>query len=155
MSYLGGRQPEQTLGGNLERDETLPTFRSRRHFRVRGRTMPHITNDMRECITKCQDCASICIETITHCLTKGGKHAEAGHIGLLANCADICATSAKFLLRGSEPHTRTCEVCAEVCDACAKSCEALGQDDFMKRCEEACRSCAESCREMARQRKAA
>jgi hypothetical protein len=117
--------------------------------------MPHVNNKMRECITECQDCASICIETITHCLTQGGKHAEASDIGLLANCADICATSAKFMLRGSELHTRTCEVCAEVCDACAESCEAMGDGDFMKRCAEACRSCAESCREMAGQKKAA
>ena len=117
--------------------------------------MPHVSQDMRECIEECTSCASVCIETITHCLTKGGKHAEATHISLLQDCADICATSAKFMLRGSDLHTRTCAVCAEVCDACAKSCESISQDDFMKRCAEACRSCAESCREMAGTRKAA
>lgn len=117
--------------------------------------MPHVSEDMRSCIEECTDCASVCIETITHCLTKGGKHAEANHISLLQNCADICETNAQFMLRGSELHTRTCEVCAEVCEACAKSCDSLGTDDFMKRCAEACRNCAASCRQMAGTRKAA
>lgn len=117
--------------------------------------MPHVSKEMRDCIDECTNCAEICIETTTHCLMKGGKHADPTHIGLLQDCADICATSAKFMLRGSELHTRTCAVCAEVCDACARSCDSLGSDDFMKRCAEACRRCAESCREMAGSRKAA
>ena len=117
--------------------------------------MPHVSQDMRGCIDECNSCASICLETITHCLTKGGKHAEASHISMLQDCADICTTSARFMLRGSELNPRICAVCAEVCDTCAKSCDSVGPEDFMKRCADACRSCADRCRKMAGSRKAA
>lgn len=117
--------------------------------------MPHVSAEMRRCIEECNNCAATCIETTTHCLTKGGKHAEPAHIGLLQDCADICTTSARFMLRGSELHAEVCGTCAEVCDSCAESCESMGDDDFMKRCAEACRRCAESCRKMSGTRKAA
>ncbi|HUK34035.1 MAG TPA: hypothetical protein VLV86_09010 [Vicinamibacterales bacterium] len=68
----------------------------------------------------------------------------------LLDCADMCATSANFMLRDSTRHRRTCELCAEMCDACAKSCAAFRDDDEMRRCEAECHRCAESCREMVR-----
>jgi hypothetical protein len=83
--------------------------------------MPHLSHDMRRCIEECTNCAAVCVETITHCLAHGGKHADPTHISLLQDCSEICAISARFMLRGSPLHTRTCEVCAEVCEACAKS----------------------------------
>ena len=108
-----------------------------------------ISQDMRECITNCQQCAAICLETMSHCLALGGKHAQAMHINLLLDCPEICRTSAGFMLRGSELHPRTCGVCAEVCRACAESCDQLaGGDELMKRCAEMCRRCADSCERM-------
>jgi len=92
---------------------------------------------------------------VTHCLDKGGKHAESRHIGLLLDCAEICQTSANFMLRGSDQHPSACAICAEVCERCAARCDQLGNEDFMRRCAEACRRCAQSCREMAGARKAA
>ncbi len=90
------------------------------------------------------------METVTHCLQMGGKHAEAAHIRLLLDCAEICATSANFMLRGSELHARTCAVCAEICERCAEDCERIGPDDeMMQRCAEMCHRCADSCRRMA------
>jgi hypothetical protein len=117
--------------------------------------MPHVSAEMRKCIDECTNCAEVCIETTTHSLTQGGKHADPRHIGLLQDCVDICATSAKFMLRGSELHPSTCAVCAEVCLACAESCDSIGSEDFLKRCAQVCRSCADSCREIAGIRKAA
>jgi hypothetical protein len=104
---------------------------------------------MQRCIDECQSCHAICVETAAHCLQRGGKHAEARHIGTLLDCAEICSTSADFMLRNSQLFQRTCEVCAEVCDRCAKSCDSFGDDDMMRRCAEECRRCAESCRKMA------
>lgn len=113
--------------------------------------MPHTRSEsLQRCIDECQSCHEICVETTAHCLSQGGRHAEAHHISTLLDCAEICATSANFMLRDSRFHGRTCEVCAQVCDACAKSCEAAGDDDMMRRCAEECRRCAESCRQMAR-----
>ena len=105
---------------------------------------------LRECIDNCTDCHAICVETTAHCLEMGGRHAEPEHIRLLLDCAEICQTSANFMLRGSNLHARTCAVCAEVCDRCADDCERFGDDETMRLCAQACRTCAESCRRMAR-----
>jgi hypothetical protein len=113
-------------------------------------TATHRKNaEMQKCIDSCTNCAAVCLETGTYCLEQGGKHAGSHHVGLLQSCADICETSARFMIRESELHTATCRACAVVCDACAKSCEQFGNDEMMSRCAEVCRECAESCREMA------
>ena len=103
---------------------------------------------MRECIDACVDCARVCAETLTYCLSKGGEHVRPEHLKALQDCVDICATDAAFMVRGSEHHTELCGVCADVCQACAVSCEGFGNDAQMKACAEACRRAAESCRKM-------
>ena len=114
--------------------------------------MAHLESNaaMRSCIDECQSCHEVCVETLTHCLSMGGDHVQADHLRSLIDCAQICATSADFMLRGSELHPRTCAVCAEVCARCAEACERMADDDMMRRCAEECRRCAESCRRMAR-----
>jgi hypothetical protein len=113
--------------------------------------MPHqIDPRVQECIDRCQSCEEICLETVTHCLKLGGKHAAADHISMLLACAEICDTSARFMLLGSKHHPRACDVCAEVCEACAKDCERFDDDETMQRCADICRRCAESCRQMAK-----
>lgn len=106
------------------------------------------SENMEQCIQNCLDCHHICLETVTHCVQMGGKHAEAEHIRLLLDCSEICQTSANFMIRGSEFHSRTCGVCAEVCQRCAEDCDRF-EEEFMKQCAEMCRRCAESCRQMA------
>ncbi|MFN3648561.1 MAG: four-helix bundle copper-binding protein [Armatimonadota bacterium] len=110
--------------------------------------MPHVSPEMRECIDACTSCHQTCVETVTHCLQMGGKHAEADHIRLMLDCAEICETSANFMLRGSDLHQETCRTCAVVCERCAEDCERF-DEDFMQRCAEECRNCAEHCRRMA------
>ena len=112
--------------------------------------MAEITPEMRECIANCQECHAVCLETTVHCLQMGGQHAEAGHIRTLLDCAEICQTSANYMLRSSPLHHLTCGVCAEACTRCAASCEAFGDDRMMQSCAEVCRRCAESCERMAR-----
>ena len=111
--------------------------------------MAHRTRnaEMKQYIEECLHCHSICLQmAMNHCLETGGKHVEPRHFRLMISCAEICQTSANFMLSGSEFHARTCTVCAEVCDACAQSCNQVGD---MVECAEACRRCAESCRRMA------
>lgn len=103
---------------------------------------------MRSCIDACQSCHAVCVATIAHCLTMGGEHAEAQHIRTLSDCAQICATSADFLLRGSSAHVDVRGVCADVCDSCAESCDALDGAE-MQQCADECRRCAAECRSMA------
>ena len=107
-----------------------------------------VSNDMQLCIEICQECHATCLETVMHCLSMGGAHAAPDHIGLMLDCADICRTSADFMLRGSPRHALTCSACAEVCEACAADCDRF-EDAFMKECAAVCRRCAASCREMA------
>ncbi len=108
-----------------------------------------MSGEMHECITACLGCHSVCLQTVAHCLQMGGRHAEPNHITLLLDCAEICQTSANFMLRGSAVHGRTCAVCAEACERCAQDCERFTDDAMMGQCAEACRRCAESCRRMA------
>jgi hypothetical protein len=107
------------------------------------------TQSLQPCIDVCTECHNICLEMVSHCLDKGGKHADSSHIRTLIDCADICRTSADFMLRGSDLHASTCGACSEVCLQCAESCDQFDTDAEMKRCAEVCRRCAESCEQMA------
>ena len=60
------------------------------------------------CIQNCQDCHRACLQTLAYCLRQGGRHAEGDHLRLLMDCADICLTSAAFMIRGSDLHAHTC-----------------------------------------------
>lgn len=111
--------------------------------------MTAVSPAVKECIDACSDCHEVCVATVDHCLKMGGRHAEAGHVRLLLDCAEICETSANFMLRGSDAQMEVCSLCADIGEACAKSCDALGGPE-MEKCAEACRRCAESCRRMSR-----
>jgi hypothetical protein len=102
---------------------------------------------MEACIENCLSCHKICLQmAMNHCLETGGDHTEPSHFRLMINCAEICQTSANFMLSGSDLHHLTCGVCAEVCRRCADDCERIGG---MEECVQACRECAESCAQMA------
>lgn len=105
------------------------------------------TPALHACIDACIACHRTCLhEAMNHCLETGGDHTEPTHFRLMLDCADICRTSADFMLRGSELHALTCGVCAEVCRRCAESCDRI---EGMADCASACRTCAEHCRRMA------
>ncbi len=102
------------------------------------------------CIQNCLESSQLCIQTIDHCLTKGGQHAESKHIKLLQDCAELCQLSAHFMLRNSDFHSSICQTCADVCTACADNCETMAVSDAeMKACAEACKKSALSCQDMA------
>ena len=109
--------------------------------------MHHMSEDMRTCIDRCLSCYSTCLgSAMTHCLEAGGKHTEPAHFRLMLACAEICRTSAHFMLLNTPHHKHTCRECAEICEECANDCERLGN---MEDCVRACRACADSCRRMA------
>jgi hypothetical protein len=115
--------------------------------------MPHtdqMPSEMRDCIQNCLDCHSICVETMNHCLMMGGPHADASHIRILADCAQICTTAADFMLRNSPDHPKACSMCADSCRKCAESCDAMADNDpTMRECADSCKRCAASCLQMA------
>ncbi len=109
--------------------------------------MLQLSDDLQRCIAICNECHDTCLSEATrHCLEAGGRHVEPAHMRLMIACAEMCRTSAHFMLTGTDLHRRTCAVCAEVCEACADSCAEVGE---MDRCVEVCRRCAEHCRKMA------
>lgn len=104
---------------------------------------------MDQAITDSLNCYRSCIETISYCVEKGGKHTESNHLQILRDCADICILNTSFMIRGSTFHTKTAELCADICEKCATSCETVDPTDTqMKTCAEMCRKCASSCRKM-------
>jgi len=107
------------------------------------------TDEVRECIKDCLDCYQSCTETITRCLSTGGKYARLEHLDLLMDCAKISSANADFMIRDSPYYPQTCGITADICDECADTCDRF-DDDFMKECASACRRCSESCRELAR-----
>jgi hypothetical protein len=102
---------------------------------------------LESCIDDCLNCHVICLSQATgRSLIKGGRYAEADHVTLMLDCAEICQTAANFLARGSERYRQVCLQCAEICRACAASCQDVGG---MQECVEACWRCASTCEEVA------
>ena len=97
---------------------------------------------VKECIELTTQCANICVETIPHCLQKGGAHVATPHMKLLMDCAEICRTCDGYLLRNSEFMGRICGLCAEVCQRCSDSCASFAGDKMMQDCADACRRMA-------------
>ena len=109
----------------------------------------HEHDAIQHCIEECLNCHAACTMTAQYVLGEGGEMADPGVVGVLLDCAEICQTSANFLLRGSPYHGSTCAACAEVCRACEEACRAFGDDEQLAHCADMCASCAESCEEMA------
>jgi hypothetical protein len=103
---------------------------------------------MSQCIEECLKCHRTCVDTATQCTLIGGDYADAERLRSLSDCAQICETSADFMLRRSEFQAQICELCADLCDRCADACAELEYDRMMKRCEQACRRAAILCREV-------
>jgi hypothetical protein len=127
---------------------------------------------MQECIQNCLTCHQVCLETFNYSLWLSGRYTESVHLRLLLDCAEICQTSANFMLRGSDLHRETCRACAVICENCATDCDRYAVpsegsgapmsrhsgpprvskenvDEQMKYCAQIARQCAKSCREMA------
>src|SRR6476620_3214182 len=95
---------------------------------------------MEACIENCLSCHKPWLQMSTnHGLETGGDHTEPSHFRLMINCAEICQTSANFMLSGSDLHHLTCGVYAQICEKCAENCEGLGE---MDECVSTCRRCA-------------
>lgn len=106
-----------------------------------------MTEDMTRCIESCLACYKTCLSAaMNHCLEMGGQHVEPAHFRLMMACAEICRTSAHFMLINSAHHKHICRECAEICEECARDCKRIGG---MDECVAMCEACAESCAKMA------
>lgn len=109
----------------------------------------HDHDAMDECIEACLQCHVVCTMTAQYCLVRGGERAAVDQVALLLDCAQLCQTSADFMVRGSPYHVATCRACAEVARACSEACAAVADDEELAHCAEVCATCADLCEQMA------
>jgi hypothetical protein len=109
-----------------------------------------LTPMIERCLEACQNCESICNETVNYCMThlsKGHKeHAACASVAM--SCQEFCSLSTQIIARSCELASVSCAACAKACDACAAECEKIKTDQQMMACAKACRDCATSCRSM-------
>ncbi|MFB2977539.1 four-helix bundle copper-binding protein [Microseira sp. BLCC-F43] len=103
---------------------------------------------MQTCMQALMECQKTCMETMTYCMTKGGKYMDATMMGMMRDCAQMCMMCMNMTIGGSEFMTSTCMLCAQMCEKCAKACEMMGDDAKMMECATACYKCAECCKMM-------
>jgi hypothetical protein len=101
-----------------------------------------LAGQMQDCINDCLNCHNVCFDMATQALQKDAKNVN--YITTLQDCAEICLTSAHFMLRNSALHGYTCQACAKICTHCEEMCNQQGDTD----CANACRACANSCQQM-------
>ena len=105
--------------------------------------------EVQKCIDACKECHGTCIETVQHCLTMGGAHAQPQHLAVMLDCAETCHLSEDSMLRDSPVFKQICGLCADVCDICSTECERFPNDPQMKINAGRTRSCAQICRKIA------
>lgn len=107
---------------------------------------PFSPPDLRECVRMCAECADLCLRAASAALRRQEALASFDHQTMFQDCADICATTARFIGRDSPHHIHVCAECAEICLVCAEVCEGLADaDDLINQCAVTCRRCAEMC----------
>jgi hypothetical protein len=103
-----------------------------------------------DCMEACLRCEMACLACADACLWEGDLLALRRCIRLDLDCADICATTARFLARRADAETKLLraivEACARACATCASECNLFESDhEHCRICAEACRLCAERC----------
>lgn len=104
------------------------------------------------CAKICAECMLECEMMVHHCceLVTSGKKEHAKPASVAADCAELCAVSAKLTARHSDMAPAACEACAKACDMCRTECEKFPDMPEMKACAEVCKKCATACREMSK-----
>lgn len=98
---------------------------------------------------------ALCAETCTICAD--ACLAESGHVERLRrcittdlDCAEVCSTTRRVLLRQTDSPTELIHAqlhaCVVACQLCAEACEEhAGMHDHCRLCAETCRACQERC----------
>lgn len=109
--------------------------------------MAQVLQSLVACAGACTFCADACLSEkmvaeLTQC------------IRLNEDCADICTTTARMLVRsGATPQRamlrHTVEACAAACQACGQECARHAQmHEHCRICAEVCRHCEQACRQL-------
>jgi hypothetical protein len=95
-------------------------------------------------ITSLQNCLAACEYCASACLDEGKMSSMTECIKTDHDCADICATTIRLLLRDSDQKMTMVELCATICAKCAEECEKHDHDHCIQ-CAKACRKCEKQC----------
>jgi len=107
--------------------------------------------DYAEALRALSTCTEICTACADACL---GETEHLGHLRRCIrtdlDCADVCAATARVLMRQTEtPHELVhaqLHACIVACQACADECETHSEmHDHCRLCAETCRYCQERC----------
>lgn len=109
-----------------------------------------ISNTANECVDACYHCAAACELCADACLSEDKLAKLVRCIRSDLNCADICLTAGRVLIRhGGEVDEVTRDqlsACESVCRVCAEECEKHAEmHEHCRLCAEACRRCERAC----------
>jgi hypothetical protein len=81
---------------------------------------------MQECIDQC----SVCMQACSMCADEMAGMSEMGRCAMLCmNCADVCDTTMRMMLRPSGMDMTAMramlQACMAMCEACMKACQAM------------------------------
>ena len=90
-----------------------------------------------DCATACENCAALSLDEkdvtpMAHC------------IEIDRDCAELCFTAAKFLIRDSEFAHKLLPICEKACRHCAEECKKH-EHEHCKKCAEESLKCADAC----------
>jgi uncharacterized membrane protein len=104
----------------------------------------------RRCIEECLDCAATCTACADDSLGEDDAQGPTRVIRLAVDCADICDTTRRIVIRQTAPDIRVIramiEACSAACLACAEECDRhAGHHEHCRLCAEVCRRCKQAC----------
>lgn len=118
----------------------------RRHPRIDE----HHLRGFAETLDALTSCAEVCSACADACLAEDHVAKLRACISLNQDCADVCAVTARLLIRqtempGAVVHAQL-HACVVACQACADECERhAGMHDHCRICAETCHRCQEQC----------
>ena len=104
-----------------------------------------------ECIEACFECAQICSSCADACLA-GDMVADLRYcIRTDLDCADICTTTGRVLVRQTEPDWNLIkaqvQACHTACQICRQECEShASMHEHCKVCSQSCQRCEDACK---------
>ncbi len=110
-------------------------------------------NALTECIDACFECVQVCTSCADACLGEA-EHLNhlASCIRLNSDCADICETTGRVLVRQTQPDMSVIRAqlqsCLVACKACGDECQQHAEQMGMKHCQvcmASCRRCEGAC----------
>ena len=109
-----------------------------------------ITPALQECIRACFACAETCAACADACLAEATATEMTRCIRINLDCADICTTTGRVLLRRTAPVDEVVraqlQACAAVSKHCASECETHeARLEHCRLCAQSCRRCEEAC----------